>query len=54
MRVGELPRDREIVTFCKVSLRGYEAAKILQGAGFQNVRVMDGGMAAWPFEKLNG
>ena len=53
-RLGELPRDKEIVTFCKVSLRGYEAAKILQGAGFPNVRVMDGGVVAWPFEKLQG
>lgn len=53
-RLGELPRDKEIVTFCKVSLRGYEAAKILQGAGFQKVRVMDGGVAVWPFEKLQG
>ena len=44
----------EIVTFCKVSLRGYEAAKILQGAGFPNVLVMDGGITAWPFEKLHG
>ena len=53
-RLDELPRDKEIVTFCKVSLRGYEAAKILQGAGFPNVRVMDGGITAWPFEKLYG
>jgi NADPH-dependent 2,4-dienoyl-CoA reductase/sulfur reductase-like enzyme/rhodanese-related sulfurtransferase len=51
-RIGELPKDREIVTFCKVSLRGYEAAKILQSAGFPNVKVMDGGMAVWPYEKV--
>jgi NADPH-dependent 2,4-dienoyl-CoA reductase/sulfur reductase-like enzyme/rhodanese-related sulfurtransferase len=53
-RLGELPKEKEIVAFCKVSLRGYEAAKILQGAGFKRVRVMDGGMAVWPFEKLHG
>jgi NADPH-dependent 2,4-dienoyl-CoA reductase/sulfur reductase-like enzyme/rhodanese-related sulfurtransferase len=53
-RLGELPKEKEIVAFCKVSLRGYEAAKILQGAGFKRVRVMDGGLAVWPFEKLNG
>jgi len=51
-RVGELPRDREIVTFCKVSLRGYEAALILRAAGFEKVRMMDGGIAMWPYEKL--
>lgn len=53
-RLNELPKDREIYAFCKASLRGYEAAKILQGAGFSRVRVMDGGTAAWPYEKLNG
>jgi NADPH-dependent 2,4-dienoyl-CoA reductase/sulfur reductase-like enzyme/rhodanese-related sulfurtransferase len=51
-RLGELPKEKEIVAFCKVSLRGYEAARILQGAGFKHVRVMDGGMAVWPFEKI--
>lgn len=50
-RLGELPKDKEIVAFCKFSLRGYEAARILQGAGFTRVRVMDGGIAAWPFDK---
>jgi rhodanese-related sulfurtransferase len=49
----ELPRDKEIVTFCKISLRGYEAALILKAAGFPKVRVMDGGVVVWPFEKLS-
>ena len=53
-RLNELPKNKEIVAFCKISLRGYEAAKILQGAGFQRVRVMDGGVSVWPFEKLQG
>jgi NADPH-dependent 2,4-dienoyl-CoA reductase/sulfur reductase-like enzyme/rhodanese-related sulfurtransferase len=52
-RLHELPRDKEIVAFCKVSLRGYEAARILQGAGFTRVRVMDGGVVAWPFDKIH-
>jgi NADPH-dependent 2,4-dienoyl-CoA reductase/sulfur reductase-like enzyme/rhodanese-related sulfurtransferase len=50
-RLNELSKDKEIVAFCKISLRGYEAAKILQGAGYQHVRVMDGGVVTWPFEK---
>jgi len=49
-RLDELPRDKEIVTFCKISLRGYEAALILKAAGFERVRVMDGGIAMWPYE----
>ena len=51
-RLDELPRDKQIITFCKISLRGYEAALILKAAGFQDVRVMDGGIAMWPYEKL--
>ena len=53
-RLDELPKDKEIITFCKISLRGYEAALILKAAGFERVRVMDGGIAMWPFEKLTG
>ena len=53
-RLDELPKDKEIVAFCKISLRGYEAALILKAAGFEKVRVMDGGIAMWPFEKLTG
>jgi len=49
-RVGELPRGREIVTYCRLSLRGYEAARILEAAGFSEVRFMDGGLVAWPYE----
>ncbi|MGA2265479.1 MAG: FAD-dependent oxidoreductase [Phycisphaerae bacterium] len=51
-RLSELPKNKEIVTFCQISLRGYEAARILQGAGFSNVRVLDGGVVMWPYEKV--
>jgi NADPH-dependent 2,4-dienoyl-CoA reductase/sulfur reductase-like enzyme/rhodanese-related sulfurtransferase len=50
-RSGELPKDKPVVAFCKISLRGYEAALILRNAGFSDVRVMDGGIAMWPYEK---
>ena len=53
-RLDELPKHEDIVAFCKISLRGYEAALILEAAGFEKVRVMDGGIAMWPFEKLAG
>jgi len=51
-RLGELPRNKEIVAFCQISLRGYEAALILKAAGFTHVRVLDGGVAMWPYEKI--
>lgn len=48
-KLEELPRDKEIITFCKISLRGYEAQKILDAAGFENTKFMDGGILAWPY-----
>jgi pyruvate/2-oxoglutarate dehydrogenase complex dihydrolipoamide dehydrogenase (E3) component/rhodanese-related sulfurtransferase len=51
-RLKELDKDKPIVTFCKISLRGYEAALVLKATGFNNVRVMDGGLAMWPYKKL--
>ncbi len=50
-RLDELPADKnaEIICFCKISLRGYEAARILEGRGWNCVKVMEGGIMAWPF-----
>jgi len=53
-RLKEVPRDRPVVCFCKISLRGYEAARILQGAGYENVRVLDGGLITWPYGLESG
>ncbi|MFH1743119.1 MAG: FAD-dependent oxidoreductase [bacterium] len=52
-RLDEVPRDKEIVAFCKISLRGYEAALILKANGFSNVKVLDGGVVMWPYEKIS-
>jgi len=49
--LGDLPTDKEIITFCEISLRGYEGALILRANGFGDVKVMDGGTAMWPYEK---
>jgi len=48
-RANELPKDKEIIAFCAISLRGYEAQTILDGLGFTNVKFMDGGLAAWTY-----
>lgn len=52
-RLGELPQDkeREIIVYCAISLRGYEAAVLLQGHGWRNVKVMEGGVMAWPYPR---
>lgn len=41
-RLDELPREREIATYCQVGQRGYLATRILQQAGF-NVKNVSGG-----------
>ncbi|MDD3322572.1 MAG: FAD-dependent oxidoreductase [Paludibacter sp.] len=50
-RLDEMPKDKntEIITWCKISLRGYEAALILQANGYTNVKVLEGGIVAWPW-----
>lgn len=50
--LSELPKDKEIIAFCKISLRGYEAERILTGLGYENVKYMDGGVVCWPYKKL--
>jgi rhodanese-related sulfurtransferase len=50
-RLLELPKDKKIITFCAISLHGYEASLILRAAGFSNVKVLEGGVAMWPYEK---
>lgn len=52
-RLNDLPQDkeREIVCWCKISLRGYEAAIVLEAAGWKNVKVLEGGVMAWPYRR---
>jgi len=44
-------KDKEIIVFCKISLRGYEAYCFLKSWGYTNVRVMEGGILSWPFPR---
>ena len=48
--LGVLPGDIEIITMCQASVRAYQAQRILDGAGFKDVKFMDGSMIAWPYE----
>lgn len=42
-RLGEIPKDKEIVVYCRVGLRGYLAYRILVQNGFPKVRNLSGG-----------
>ncbi len=52
-RLKEIPEDKnkEVICYCKISLRGYEAALALEGNGWKNVKVMEGGVMAWPYPR---
>jgi len=52
-RLKELPedKDREVICFCKISLRGYEGAIVLEANGWTDVKVMEGGIMAWPYAR---
>ncbi len=44
--LDRLPKDREIIPFCKLGLRGYVAERLLRDKGFK-VRNMSGGYLVW-------
>lgn len=49
-RIDEIPRDKEIILLCAMGVRSYEALRILHGAGFKDIKYMEGGLQAWPYE----
>ena len=44
---SELPRDRKIILVCRTGRRSTRAAQVLQKQGFQNIRMLRGGILAW-------
>jgi NADPH-dependent 2,4-dienoyl-CoA reductase/sulfur reductase-like enzyme/rhodanese-related sulfurtransferase len=52
-RMGELSKEGEIVILCRTSIRAYQAQRILDGAGFKNVKFMDGSISAWPYDTIS-
>ncbi|HEX2950917.1 MAG TPA: FAD-dependent oxidoreductase [Armatimonadota bacterium] len=51
-RYEELDPSRPTVVICKVGKRAYSGALLLQRRGFRDVRILDGGMTAWPYETI--
>jgi adenylyltransferase/sulfurtransferase len=46
-RHAELPRDRDIVTMCKMGGRSAKAMEFLQSVGFKRVKNLRGGILEW-------
>ena len=42
-RLSEIPKDREIIIFCQIGLRGYIACRILRQKGYKKVKNLSGG-----------
>ncbi len=42
-RMSELDKGKELVVYCAVGVRSYNAARILMQNGFRNVKVLEGG-----------
>lgn len=51
-RLGEVPKDKKIITFCELGTRAYEAQRLLRGAGFTDVWSLEGGVYALPKDML--
>jgi NADPH-dependent 2,4-dienoyl-CoA reductase/sulfur reductase-like enzyme/rhodanese-related sulfurtransferase len=49
-RLGELSPDDEIVIFCHTSVRAYQAQRLLEGAGYRNVKFLEGSLSTWPYD----
>jgi len=45
--LARVPRDRPIVTYCEMGERSTSAASILEAAGYEDLRNLDGGIIAW-------
>ncbi len=43
----ELPREQEIVVYCKGGTRSAKAIDLLKNAGFQRIKNLEGGITRW-------
>jgi NADPH-dependent 2,4-dienoyl-CoA reductase/sulfur reductase-like enzyme/rhodanese-related sulfurtransferase len=50
-RLGELPKEKKILCLCLLGLRGFSAQRILDAAGFPDVRTIEGGIFLWPWKE---
>ena len=47
LRINELPRDRDLVLYCRSGARSYHACAFLLQQGFHNAINLRGGIIAW-------
>ncbi|WP_438497039.1 rhodanese-like domain-containing protein [Paenibacillus sp. IHBB 3054] len=47
LRLGDLPKDRDLLLYCRSGMRSKRAAKILLKNGFAKIAHLNGGLGAW-------
>lgn len=52
-RISEVPKDKKIIVFCSVGLRGYFAARILMQIGYEKVYNLSGGYKTYEHVNCN-
>lgn len=51
-RLGEIPKDKDIILACASGNRSQKAATFLVKTGYKKISNMEGGIAAWQAKKL--
>lgn len=46
-RLGDIPKDKQVIVVCKKGGRSSQAYELLREKGFENVSNMEGGIDAW-------
>ncbi len=46
-RIGEVPKDKQVIVVCRSGGRSSNAYELLKSKGFENISNMEGGMNAW-------
>lgn len=50
-RLGEIAKHKKILCLCLLGLRGFAAQRILDAAGYPDVRTIEGGLFLWPWKE---
>ena len=45
--LDEIPKDKEVICYCQLGMRSYEACRTLEGMEFGNVKYLEGGLRFW-------
>ena len=62
LKLNEIPKDKDVILYCRSGVRSYHACKFLMQEGFDNVYNLAGGIISWartgyeisPFSRQTG